>query len=144
MRRSSVRSSRSSSRRIGVNPDQNVLCAYSKVAGAMNMKTAADVRLLRERTAERLGISFDELMQVVGPMEDIYVVCDYSRALAFMLNDGVVPSNVREGYFARMLVRRASVPCERWISRRRLMRSLASRSITSRRTSQSFLRTVRI
>ncbi len=27
---------------IGVNPDQNVLCAYSKVAGAMNMKTAAD------------------------------------------------------------------------------------------------------
>ncbi len=46
-------------------------------------------------------------MQVVGPMEDIYVVCDHSRALAFMLNDGVVPSNVREGYFARMLVRRA-------------------------------------
>ena len=79
-----------------MNPDQNVLCAYSKVAGAMNMKTAADVQdLLRERTAERLSISFDELMQVVGPMEDIYVVCDHSRALAFMLNDGVVPSNVR-------------------------------------------------
>ncbi|OPY26467.1 MAG: Alanine--tRNA ligase [Methanomassiliicoccales archaeon PtaU1.Bin030] len=40
-------------------------------------------------------------------MENIYVICDHSRALAFMLNDGVVPSNVREGYFARMLVRRA-------------------------------------
>ena len=40
-------------------------------------------------------------------MEDIYVICDHSRALTILLNDGVVPSNVREGYFARMLVRRA-------------------------------------
>jgi len=71
------------------------------------MKTAADVRDLRQRTADRLGISYDELLANVGPMENIYVICDHSRALAFMLNDGVVPSNVREGYFARMLVRRA-------------------------------------
>jgi alanyl-tRNA synthetase len=92
---------------LGIRPDPRVLTEYSKVAGAMNMKTAADIRALRERTAERLGITFEELMGTVGPMEDIYIVCDHSRALAFMLNDGVVPSNVREGYFARMLVRRA-------------------------------------
>lgn len=92
---------------LGITPDPRVLEAYSKVAGAMNMKTAADVRNLREATAGRLGIPYEELLRTVGPMEDIYIVCDHSRALAFMLNDGVVPSNVREGYFARMLVRRA-------------------------------------
>lgn len=93
--------------RIGVHTDERVLAEYSKIAGAMNMRTAADIRLLRERTAERIGISYEELMKVVAPLEDLYVICDHSRALAFMINDGVVPSNVREGYFARMLVRRA-------------------------------------
>ena len=71
------------------------------------MKTAADARMLRELTAERIGVSYDELMKTVAPLEDIYTVCDHSRALMILLNDGVVPSNVREGYFARMLVRRA-------------------------------------
>ena len=92
---------------LGIVTDDHIMEQYSKIAGAMNMKTAADVRMLRERTAERIGISYQELMNNVAPLEDIYVVCDHARALAFMLNDGVVPSNVREGYFARMLVRRA-------------------------------------
>jgi alanyl-tRNA synthetase len=90
-----------------VSVDERILTEYSKIAGAMNMKTAADVRRLREMTAERIGISYEELMGIVAPLEDIYVICDHSRALMILLNDGVVPSNVREGYFARMLVRRA-------------------------------------
>jgi len=90
-----------------VEPDHKVLTEYSKVAGATNMRTAADVRRIRETTAERIGISYEELMRTIAPLEDIYVICDHSRALMLMLNDGVVPSNVREGYFARMLVRRA-------------------------------------
>jgi alanyl-tRNA synthetase len=64
-------------------------------------------RRIREQTAERMGISYEELMSIVSPLEDVYVISDHSRALAILLNDGVVPSNVREGYFARMLVRRA-------------------------------------
>lgn len=90
-----------------VEPKQDVLIEYSKVAGATNMRTAADVRRIREMTAERIGIGYDDLMRTIAPLEDIYVICDHSRALMLMLNDGVVPSNVREGYFARMLVRRA-------------------------------------
>ncbi len=93
--------------RLGLEPDHRVLLEYSKVAGATNMHTAADVRRIREETANRIGISFEELMQTVAPLENVYVVCDHSRALAFMLNDAVVPSNVREGYFARLLIRRA-------------------------------------
>ena len=92
---------------VGVTTDSPVLTEYSKVAGATNMKTAADVRRIREMTAARIGIGYDELMKIVTPLEDIYVICDHSRALMMLLNDGVVPSNVREGYFARMLVRRA-------------------------------------
>jgi len=83
-----------------VDPDQTILTEYSKVAGATNMKTAADVRRIRETTADRIGIDYEQLMTTIAPLEDIYVICDHSRALMIMLNDGVVPSNVREGYFA--------------------------------------------
>ena len=94
-------------RTVGIKADYKILAEYSRTAGAMNMRTAADIRNLRETTAKKIGISYEDLMGFVAPLEDIYVICDHSRALAFMLNDGVVPSNVREGYFARMLVRRA-------------------------------------
>ena len=91
----------------GIEYDPRVMKEYAKIAGMTNAKTAADIREIRERTAARLGMSYDELMATVGPLEDVYVICDHSRALAIMLNDAVVPSNVQEGYFARLLVRRA-------------------------------------
>jgi alanyl-tRNA synthetase len=93
--------------RVGISTDTKVLQEYSKIAGMTNAKTASDVRRIREQTADRIGITYDELMGIVTPLEDIYVICDHSRALAILLNDGVVPSNVDKGYFARMLVRRA-------------------------------------
>ncbi|MFP4197522.1 MAG: alanine--tRNA ligase [Methanomassiliicoccales archaeon] len=92
---------------LGLETETRVLMEYSKVAGMTDAKTAADVRRIREETAQRIGIPFQELMDLVRPLEEVYVVCDHSRALSFLLNDGVVPSNVREGYFARLLVRRA-------------------------------------
>ncbi len=36
-----------------------------------------------------------------------YSLADHSKALAFMLGDGVVPSNVKAGYLARLLIRRS-------------------------------------
>jgi len=40
-------------------------------------------------------------------MSDVYALADHTRCLAFMLSDGIVPSNVEEGYLARLLIRRA-------------------------------------
>ncbi len=37
----------------------------------------------------------------------LYSLADHSKALAFILGDGVVPSNVKAGYLARLLIRRA-------------------------------------
>ena len=91
----------------GTKIEDRVLAEYAKVAGSMKIETAADVRALRGDTAARLGIGLDDFMKQVKPFESMYVICDHSRALMFMLSDGVVPSNVRQGYFARLLVRRA-------------------------------------
>jgi alanyl-tRNA synthetase len=87
--------------------DKTILSEFSKVSGMLNIDTAADLRTIRQKVADRLGIPLDKLLAETTPMENIYIVCDHSRALMFLLNDGVMPSNVKAGYFARMLVRRA-------------------------------------
>jgi alanyl-tRNA synthetase len=91
----------------GIDTEERTLAEYAKVAGSMKIENAADVRALRADTAARLGMAEDDFVRQIKPFESMYVVCDHTRALMFMLSDGIVPSNVRQGYFARLLVRRA-------------------------------------
>jgi alanyl-tRNA synthetase len=86
--------------------DERILREYSKIAGMLKVENLADVREIRRRTAERVGIDVEELVTQVAPFESLYTICDHSRALIFLLGDGVTPSNSREGYFARLLIRR--------------------------------------
>jgi len=86
--------------------DERILKEYAKVAGMLKVENLADVREIRRLTAERVGIDVEELVAQVLPLESLYTICDHSRALIFLLGDGVTPSNSREGYFARLLIRR--------------------------------------
>ncbi|HTW39822.1 MAG TPA: alanine--tRNA ligase [Thermoplasmata archaeon] len=52
------------------------------------------------------GREYDEVRRSFAP-HDAAVLIDHARALNFMLTDGVVPSNSKEGYFARLLLRRS-------------------------------------
>ena len=52
------------------------------------------------------GEEYDELRRTFSP-HDAAVLIDHARALNFLLTDGVVPSNSKEGYFARLLLRRS-------------------------------------
>ena len=40
-------------------------------------------------------------------MKSIYSLADHSKCLSFMLGDGIVPSNVKSGYLARLVIRRS-------------------------------------
>ena len=63
--------------------------------------------LKRVEIAKRLGISPETLTSILEPIETIYAVADHTKCLAFMLADGIVPSNAKEGYLARLVLRRA-------------------------------------
>jgi alanyl-tRNA synthetase len=52
------------------------------------------------------GREYDELRRTFPPHEAA-VLIDHARAINFLLTDGVVPSNSKEGYFARLLLRRS-------------------------------------
>jgi len=87
--------------------DGHILSEYSKAAGMMSIDTAKDLRALRASVAKRLGISAAELDAIITPWEHLYSIADHAKTMAFMLSDGVVPSNVKEGYLARLVIRRA-------------------------------------
>jgi alanyl-tRNA synthetase len=87
-------------------PETKILETYSKLSGAMNFETPTDLGRLRKLAAEKVGMEEESLFKLLAPLESVYLICDHSRALVFLLNDGVVPSNVKEGYFSRLLVRR--------------------------------------
>jgi alanyl-tRNA synthetase len=52
------------------------------------------------------GREYEELRRTF-PAKEAAILIDHARALNFLLTDGVVPSNSKEGYFARLLLRRS-------------------------------------
>jgi alanyl-tRNA synthetase len=88
-----------------------LLAENTRVAGVMNMDTGESIDLLRAEVVKRLkargmDIDADRLAQLISPHERLYALADHTRALLMMLTDGVVPSNVKGGYLARLLIRR--------------------------------------
>ena len=53
-----------------------------------------------------IGVFVEWLEWIVVLIEKIYSIADHTRCLAYMLGDCIVPSNVREGYLARLVLRR--------------------------------------
>ena len=78
----------------------------AKLAGRMDIDEAEDIEAERDTIADQVGVDVAELRALVEPLEEIYAIADHSRTLAYMLGDGIVPSNVGTGYLARMVLRR--------------------------------------
>src|SRR6056297_1649822 len=78
----------------------------AKLAGRMDIDEAEDIEAERDTIAEQVGVDVEELRELIAPLEEIYAIADHSRTLAYMLGDGIVPSNVGTGYLARMVLRR--------------------------------------
>ena len=86
----------------------------AKVCGLLSIDYGADLTNLRMEVLNRLiergyDIELKRLTKIVEPLEKVFAVADHARALAFMFGDGIIPSNVKAGYLARMVVRRALV-----------------------------------
>ncbi len=87
--------------------DERILMENSRLAGMFDIEDMGDLRYLREQVAKRVGIGVEELEKAVRPYELIYAIADHTKALTFMLADGVIPSNVKAGYLARLLIRKS-------------------------------------
>ena len=92
--------------------EADLLYRASKLAGHMDIDEAEDMESARETIAAELGVDTGRLAALMEPMEDVYAIADHCRTLAYMLGDGIVPSNVGTGYLARMVLRRTKRLCD--------------------------------
>lgn len=87
-------------------PSEEILRENSRLAGVIDIESGRDLNLLRSAVAKRVGIDAGELNRLLAPLESVYAIADHLRCLSFMLADGITPSNVREGYLTRLVLRR--------------------------------------
>jgi alanyl-tRNA synthetase len=94
--------------------DDEFLCKVAKYSGLVSVDKTANRLNARRRVAKLVGMDLAELDTRLAPIENAFAVADHTKCLSFILSEGVVPSNIHEGYLARLLFRKVY----------RLMRSL--------------------
>lgn len=86
--------------------DKKLLEKVAEVSGLVSLdKTASRVET-RKKEAKLVGISTKELDTFLVPIENAFAIADHTKCLGFVLAEGVVPSNIQEGYLARLIFRR--------------------------------------
>ena len=94
-----------------LNTSGSLISENAKLCGVLSVDYGSDLTELRELVLERLNslghkLTLSEFTSTIEPLEKLFAIVDHSRALAFMFGDGIVPSNVKAGYLARMVLRR--------------------------------------
>jgi len=82
--------------------DPLVLSEAARYSAALNQ----DTHLMWNKLADAVGLSLKKLSEILTPIEKAFAVTDHTKSLVFMLAEGVVPSNAREGYLTRLMIRR--------------------------------------
>jgi alanyl-tRNA synthetase len=87
-------------------PDPDALSATTRFVGMMNVVDEGSLKTVRKHVADLLGTDVASLERQLVPIENLTAILDHTKTLAFMLSDGIVPSNGQAGYLARLLTRR--------------------------------------
>jgi alanyl-tRNA synthetase len=86
--------------------DNALLAKLAKFSGLVSLDKTASRMEARRKIAEKVGMEVEELDSFLVPIENAFAVADHTKCLSFILSEGVVPSNIQEGYLARLLFRR--------------------------------------
>ena len=87
--------------------EKELLEKYSPYTALVVPKAGMTVAEARRRVAEASGIPLEVIVEKIEPLEKFYAALDFTKSITFIISEGVVPSNVRVGYLARLLIRKA-------------------------------------
>jgi len=86
--------------------DEKLLAEVSKVSGLIGISKTSSRSENWRKISEKIGVDPEELYRLLDPIVNVFAVADHTKCLAFLLAEGVVPSNVREGYLTRLMIRK--------------------------------------
>ncbi|MDH5482028.1 MAG: alanine--tRNA ligase [Candidatus Bathyarchaeota archaeon] len=86
--------------------DNDLLVKVANVSGLVSWDKTISKWEARRKIAEIVDMDTNELDKFLLPIENVFAVADHTKCLSFILSEGVVPSNIQEGYLARLLFRR--------------------------------------
>jgi len=86
--------------------DEKLVAEVVPYSSYMNVERGGDRISARKKIAEILHMNWQDLEKTLTPIENAMTVADHTKTIAFLLSEGVVPSNVEEGYLTRLLIRR--------------------------------------
>jgi len=91
-----------------VDLDENTLSSLTRAAGIYGASSRASRDAYIEATALETGRDKEAFRAIVQTLEAAFAITDHTKAISFLLAEGVVPSNVGEGYLTRLIIRRAA------------------------------------
>src|SRR5712692_2690994 len=91
-----------------VNLDENTLSSLTRWAGIYGATSRASRDAYIEATALETGRDKEAFSSIVQTLEETFAITDHTKSISFLLAEGVVPSNVGEGYLTRLIIRRAA------------------------------------
>ncbi len=86
--------------------DTDLMREAARLSGLVALDKTVSRLKARRKIAKALGMKVDELDRLLLPVENVFAVADHTKCLIFILSEGIVPSNIQEGYLARLLFRR--------------------------------------
>ncbi|HIE14070.1 TPA: alanine--tRNA ligase, partial [Candidatus Bathyarchaeota archaeon] len=88
------------------NVDSKILKEVSKLSNLINVAKGTGSDYGWKILTERVGMKKEEIMNVLTPIVNVFTITDHTKCIAFLLSEGVIPSNVKEGYITRLMVRK--------------------------------------
>jgi len=90
----------------GLKVDNELLFSVATYSGLVTVDKTANTLDARRQVAKHVGMDVEALDKALMPVENAFAIADHTKCLSFMLSEGIVPSNIHEGYLARLLFRR--------------------------------------